>query len=317
MQNISQLFLSFILVNYQTDPNAYSTNQHTMINHLWTSPANANYSVYPINTFPILTPHNSEQYERVFPSSETKTNQRNMVIFEERSLKKVQFSPPVAHAAPLKPLSSAQSWHEISQVPVSAPTTKSVPLKPRSSAPRASISVSILPADHRPVEKPIYIGVDFSATLAERSQTTGPKRRRARSHNHTQQRKSLPAGALVLNLENKLEKPLDSQQSRRISVSPSKLEQTPKVKSTKSRSNHRQQQQLPMGNNQVRPSRNRQQKRSHRSEQFPTQLNNSISNIQSSARPTDTKQSRTPLMRIPLSPLHNQQSGSQTWSSQF
>lgn len=240
----------------------YSLDHHDVTDQSWRTSSKAYYSVYPM---------------------------------------KVPISPSNRKSTSKKPLSSAQSWHEILEPTFPTTATKSIPLFSRSSVSRASTGTLIIPTTRASIEKPVYIGIDFQATLAERSQTNNRKSHRGRSETHHQHRHSIP----VNSPESKPNKFVASQALTGISSSTGKLDQNSEIKPPKSRSNHRQQ--IPIGDNPPKPSKIRQTKRSHPQEQRSKDLSHSTSNIQSSIRQTDRQQPETALMRSPLSLSHNQQ----------
>ena len=269
----------------------YSLDHHDVTDQSWTTSSKAYYSVYPINTFPESSPYNRQQSQPT--------------IREERSSMKIPISPSSRKSTAKKLLSSAQSWHDILEPTFPTTETKSIPFFSRSSASRASTGTLIIPTTGTSIEKPVYIGIDFKATLAERSQINNHKTRRGRSETHHQHRHSIPVNSAEVNRESKPNKFVESQTLTRISASTGKLDQNSESKPTKSRSNHRQQ--LPIGDNPPKPSKTRQTKRSHPQEQRSKDLSHSTSNIQSSIRQTDRQQSETTPMRIPISLSHNPQ----------
>ena len=243
------------------------------------------------------------------------------VIPEERPSKKVQFSSSnqQQQTSAFKPLTNTQSWHESSDV--SAQTTgKHVPLSNRSSLPRTSVVMPKTLSTRPTIEKPIYIGVDFQATLAERGQTNSSKRNRRngeKSHSdglnsstniHTVHPHSIrlhkhqtPTGSPKSNIETSLHKSSDSQRTVMKSRSGQNIEQSNEFKSVKSRHHHRQQQQQqPSMNNEVKRPKSRESHRRHHH-----QHSSSPASIQHMTRQNETKQSDTPVMRIPLSSLNH------------
>jgi hypothetical protein len=254
-------------------------------------------------------------------SDKTKT-----VVSEEGSSKKVQFSSSnqlqQQQTLAFKPLTNTQSWHE--SIDASAQSTgKSVPLSKRSSLPRTSISMPKISSARTPIEKPIYIGVDFQATLAERSQPNGKKHHRrnvekthsdglnsssnnhrVRSRTNHQHKHQTLTDSPKVNTETIVHKPSDSQRI----VTNNKLiqnsEQSNEIKPVKPRHHHRQQQQQqqPSMNNEIKPLKNRENHRRH-----DQQRQSSPAIIQPLPRQIESKQSGTPVMRIPLSQLNHQQ----------
>jgi len=271
-------------------------------------------------------PYNGSYIQNQFNQAQipdTINNQSKAIIPEERPSKKVQFSASNQHhqqqqqqRSNFKPLTNTQSWHESSDM--SAPlATKSLPLSTRSSLPRTSFVTPKTSSARTPIEKPIYIGVDFQATLAERGQTNANKHRhrngekshsdglnssannhRTRSHTNHQHKHQTPTGSPGSNVETILNKSIDFQLIRTNSSPSNRLLQNNEIKPTKSRSHRRQQ---PSMNNEIKPSKNRENHRRHHQEQH-----SSPSNIQPSTRKIEPKQPGTPVMRIPLSQLNHQ-----------
>jgi hypothetical protein len=146
-------------------PRTYSSyfpiTQNDLMNQSWPTSHDFNNQYYPGNSLPMTTPSNipydSNQYQQVPP--------------EERQSKKVQFGHPIQQQIVSKnPLTSTQSWHEpsITNNDVSTPTTRQEPVITRRTV-MPKTNTSLAPVR---VEKPIYVGIDHRATLAERGQTT-------------------------------------------------------------------------------------------------------------------------------------------------
>lgn len=250
-----------LLVDYQMNSN-YSIDE---TNQPWSTSSKAHHSVDLVSKF--------------LKSSPT-------VVEERSSISK-------------KPLSTAQSWHDIFQSTSSTTARKSIPVHSRASVSRASSGTLTLPTTRASAEKPVYIGVDFQATLAERSHSTNHKSHRRGSHTHQQQRRSIPVNSSDVTTENQPNKFVESQTSTRISASVDELQQNSRIKPTKSRSNPRQQ--LPIGDTPPKVPKSRQPKRGHAQEQRAKNLSHSTSNIPSSNRPRETS-----LPQIPPSSSHSQ-----------
>ncbi|CAF3368651.1 unnamed protein product [Rotaria sp. Silwood1] len=174
------------MTNFNDPPGApvtYSTNypniQNDLMNQSWSSHHDVNNQYYQMTT-PSNMSYDPNQYIHAQMPS-TSISQVQQVIPEERSSKQVQFSRPTQQGALPNNLSTnTQSRYDQSI------TTNDLSV----SIPRQDISLNKQPMQrsHLPtsntsltqttVEKPIYVGIDHKATLAERGQKTANKRQR-------------------------------------------------------------------------------------------------------------------------------------------
>jgi hypothetical protein len=288
-------------------------------------------------TPPYNIPYMPNQYNHN-KTSNTINNQSKTVISDERPSKKVQFSTShqQQQTSTLKPLINTQSWHEsnIKTNDTSAPTattTKRVPLSNRSSTPQSTAVIPKISSAQTPVEKAIYVGIDYKATLAERGQTVANKRHgknteknhsdrlnsstdkhRSRSHTNHQHKHRTPTDSPKVSFDSKSfdslqPKSIDSQRILTKSLSTNKVpqnnEQIPLVNKTKSRNHHRHQS---LVTNEIKPSQSLENPRQHRRHHQKHLSNDSSLNTQSSTRRIENKQASTPIMRIPLSQFDQQ-----------
>ena len=109
----------------------------------------------------------------------TFVNQPQQGILEERASKKVQFARPLQQQQPPSSsktlLTTTQSWPEPSAV---TNDTFLLSTRQESSSNRQSLHRSVMPtaSTQASQQKPIYVGIDHKATLAERGQTKASKR---------------------------------------------------------------------------------------------------------------------------------------------
>jgi len=306
-----------------------------ILNQSWSSSHDANNSFYTINSHRMTPPYDMSYIPNQYNHGQIPNiinNQSKPIVPEERPSKKVQFSS-IQHeqkTSALKPLVSTHSWHESKDMPVST-TTKPIPLSNRSSLPRPAAPILKTSPTQIPKEKPIYVGIDYNATLAERSQTIANKRHhkngernhsdelnsssknhRIRSQsNHPHKHQALTNSPKVnINIisNNKsfnLFQPRSSPSHHTITKSPltnkltQSIEQIPsitnEIKPLKSRSDLRQQS---LANNEIKPPRTRENRRRHR----PILSNESSLKTQSSTQRIEN----VPMMRIPLSQFNHQ-----------
>jgi hypothetical protein len=291
----------------------------------------------PYNMSHMLNQYNDAQIPNMID------NKSKIVVPEERPSKKVQFFSSIQQqqqqqqTPALKPLVSTRSWHEFSNM--YGPTTiKSMPLSNKSSIPRSTAVLPKMSPTQTPVEKPIYVGIDHKATLAERGQTVAHKRHRkngektpsdgsnssisnhqTRSHTNHQHKHQRQTDSPKININTIPNKSFDSFQpksSHSQSLLKNNLSQNieqnsfipNEIRPTKSSNNHRQK---PSSlNNEIKPLKNQEnhrQHRHHRQHHRSTHTNDSpLNNTQSSLRRIESKQSGTPVMRIPLSQFNHQ-----------
>ncbi|UJR21333.1 hypothetical protein I4U23_024427 [Adineta vaga] len=165
----------------------YSLNQNDMLLHPWPSSHEMNNSFYPLNILQSVPSFNIpyDPNQQLHPQFSNTINENSPRLkFGERSPKKVHFAPtpsPTSQIVSMKPLTNAHSWHE-SHPSMSNPSdsviNKPMRLSNRSSAPRSSTNSRKIVSSQASVAKPIYIGIDHQATLAERSKRTVHKRQR-------------------------------------------------------------------------------------------------------------------------------------------
>jgi hypothetical protein len=147
----------------------------------WSTPQDLNNQFYQGTSLPITTAssiaYDLNQYtHNQIPK--TFNNQSQQVPFEERPSKKVQFARQIQQqGSPKIPLTGTQSWHEPSSTnnDLSGTIMRQEPLSTRQSGHRTIIPTSNISSSHASVQKPIYVGIDHRATLAERGQTTTHK----------------------------------------------------------------------------------------------------------------------------------------------
>jgi hypothetical protein len=138
----------------------------------WSATLEMNNSFYPGNSLPMTTAKSTMLYD----PNQYIPNQFQSNTQDERPSKKVQFARPIQQQITSnKPLLGTQSWHEstVTNIDVSTSTGRQEPVlsKPSVSALKTNTSLAI-----EPLQKPIYVGIDHRATLAERGQTKAVKR---------------------------------------------------------------------------------------------------------------------------------------------
>ncbi|CAF0896940.1 unnamed protein product [Rotaria sordida] len=164
-------------------PTTYSTNypniQNDLMNQSWPTHHDVNNQFYLMTTSSNMS-YDPNHYAHTQMQS-TSINQGQQVISDERPSKKVQFARPIQQGAPSKSLlTSTQSWHDpsITTNDLSVSITRQDLLSNRQPAHRSQLAVSNTSSAHPTVQKPIYVGIDHKATLAERGQRT------ANQHHH-------------------------------------------------------------------------------------------------------------------------------------
>lgn len=267
-------------------------------------------------------PYMPDQYNHT-PIPNIINDQSKTVMSEERPSNKIQSTSfQQRQTTPLKPLVNTHSWHESNNmITPRKTTTKPDRLSNRSSVARLT---STSPKTRTPVEKPIYVGIDHKATLAERGQAVAQKRRRkireknpsngvnSPLNNHRTRAVTAhrtPTDSPTSNIHTASNKPFESLQpkssnSQRILIeSGSANKLIPFISNNneiKPRNNH-QQQQLSI-NNEINWSKNRgnqPQNRRHHTQELSL-------NPQTSTRRIENQQSNKPVMRIPLSQFNHQ-----------
>jgi hypothetical protein len=252
-----------------------------------------NKAFYQMNSASMATMSNISYDPNQFIHAQTSNNQSQPVIFENASPKKIRFAPSHHQqgTSVKKPLTGTQSWHELSITTNDTPTTRPI------STMHGSITTM---ANTKPsAPKPIYVDIDHRATLAERGQTTAtnsdglnfnPNKVRKRpnvrhQYKHQELFDSSPSKAHIIP-----SKSVDSLQTKVPS-------------SQRSRSANRLVQnsdQMPLVNNEIIPSKNRENHRHHRRrQQVLIMPHNSPLRSQSLPRGIESRQhSNTPVMRI-------------------
>jgi hypothetical protein len=247
-------------------------------------------------------------------------NRSNTLIPEDRTSKKVQFFSSQQTSA-FKPLTNTQSLHDLADM--SVPTTKSMLLTKRSSVPQSIPDISKTSSTQVPVGKPIYVGIDHRATLAERGQTVAHKRhrksgerylssdelnsstnnQRPRSHTHNSQKHRTGTESPTFNTDSRVKIP-KSLSTNKLTHNIQEISFISKeTKPLKSKSDRRRQSAV---NNEIKPSTNREIHRRHHQQQHSIPPNESALKTQSSSRRIDRNHPGTPVMRIHLSPFNHQ-----------
>lgn len=167
-------------------PSTYSSNypilQNDPTNPSWSSHHDINNQFYQINSHSMPQSNLSydpNQYNHTTSRGSGSMNQSQQIVSEERPSKKVQFAPTTRQAPLSKaPLSGTQSWHDIpgTNNDTSVLIPRQDTLISRQSMHRPAASVTNVSSTQPTVEKPIYVGIDHRATLAERGQRTAHKR---------------------------------------------------------------------------------------------------------------------------------------------
>ncbi|CAF2344076.1 unnamed protein product [Rotaria sp. Silwood2] len=162
-------------------PTTYSSNypniQNELMNQSWPSHHDVNNQYYVMAT-PSNIPYDHNQYVHT-QMLNTSISQAQQVTSEERPSKKVQFARPIQPGVSSKnPLTSTQSWHDHNATTndLSAPITRQDPSSNRQPMHRSQLLTSNTSSTQPVVQKPIYVGIDHKATLAERGQRTATKR---------------------------------------------------------------------------------------------------------------------------------------------
>jgi hypothetical protein len=153
--------------------------QNDIMNQSWSSHHDGNNQFYQNYSHPTSNiPYDPHQYAHNHMSN-TFIN-RSQQMLDERPSKKVQFAHPIQQrgSSMKAPLTSAQSWHDIS--PANNDMTNSItrqePISDRQTIHRSVMPISDPSSSQVSQQKPIYVGIDYKATLAERGQATAPKR---------------------------------------------------------------------------------------------------------------------------------------------
>jgi hypothetical protein len=149
-------------------------NQNDLMSQSWSVSHEINNPVYPGNSLSMITAKPTMSYD---PNQYIHNNTFPNQFQEERTSKKVQFARPIQQQiTSSKPLVRTHSWHEtsITNIDTSTSTGRQEPIlsKPSTAIQKTNVSSSIAS-----IQKPIYVGIDHRATLAERGQTKAIKRR--------------------------------------------------------------------------------------------------------------------------------------------
>ena len=176
-------------------PSTFATNQPRfpgdMMNPSWSTSQNLTNSYYPTNPVAMSTAPNASydpsQYGQM-PLPTAFHNPAPHGASDDRSSRKVHFVHQPQHQAPQQhtisrsALGATQSWHEPSVNSKDTPIlTKKHDSNMNSQFMNQSVTILPLPSSFQAttsVPKPIYVGIDHGATLAERGQTVGHKRAR-------------------------------------------------------------------------------------------------------------------------------------------
>ncbi|CAF1036875.1 unnamed protein product [Rotaria magnacalcarata] len=166
-------------------PTGYANNypmvQNDIMNQSLLSHHDVNNQYYSMNPLAMSSsniPYDPIQYipNQMHNSS---INQAQQMLPDERSSRKVQFARTVQQGTPSKaPLSSTQSWHEPSATTndLSVSISHQDSTLTRQTIHRSVQSTANTSSAQAAVEKPIYVGIDHRATLAERGQRNASKR---------------------------------------------------------------------------------------------------------------------------------------------
>lgn len=168
------------------------------MNQSWSSHHDANNQYFRGNSHSMTTtsniPYDPNQYmQRQLPNSFI--NQPQQVVVDERPSKKVQFARPIEQQTVTRsPIAATQSWHEpsVTTTDVSTSTTRQDPVLNRQSVHRPLVPKTNTVLAQIPIEKPIYVGIDHRATLAERGQTTAHKHHHKGNNDSTHNHRSRP-----------------------------------------------------------------------------------------------------------------------------
>jgi hypothetical protein len=177
-------------------PSTYSNNyphlQNDIMNQSWSS-HDINNQFYQSNAHSMAAGTSNMSYDPnqyVYNQmSNTFLNQHPQPVVEERPSKKVQFARSTQQQPLFKaPLTSTQSWHESSATTndISTSTNRQEPVLSRQSVHRSAMPISDLSSTQASIQKPIYVGIDYKATLAERGQsTTNERQQKSTEKNHS------------------------------------------------------------------------------------------------------------------------------------
>ncbi|CAF0977493.1 unnamed protein product [Rotaria sp. Silwood1] len=339
---------AFVSIELPDVSNIYSsynsTNKNDIRNQTWQFLHDANNSLYSTESRRITPSYNISYNPNEYIHAQvpdTIKNQSQTVTFDERLPKRGPFASSSQQqqqkTLALKPLASTQSWHESSITSNNMSVSrKRISSSNRSSTLRSLTSVPSKPSAQAPVQKAIYVTIDYTATLAERGQTvaneyhrkngeryhsdgsnssTNNHRIRSRvNHRHKHQHSTdlcsssihIPSSKSLDTFQAKLS---GSQHTIPKSMSTNRLakniEQMPfinnETKQFRSRSHHRQQS---LQTNQVKPSKSRENHQQHKRQHHSSPSNELSFPIESSIRRIDNKHSNRQMMRIPLS-QHN------------
>ncbi|CAF1156262.1 unnamed protein product [Adineta steineri] len=340
----------------RTDSPNYFIHPNDAMNHPWSSSLDVNNSFYPLNSLQSVSqynmPYDPNQYmHNQFSNSmnnqlsSSMGNQSPRLASDGRVPKRVHFSSlhpeqqqqqqQQQQPMPLKPLTNAHSWHETNTTAFATSTstgTKPMRLSNRSSSSRPSVVKRRPTPTQVPVQKPIYVGVDHQATLAERGQiiaNTHHRRNDERNltntltssmsnqqfHSHTNHQNKHQKISDSPNSDNRVATSRSFDVSQTVNASshrsiiksmstnriPKHSDQIPfipnETKPLRTRSARRQE--SPM-NNELKPLRSRenfrQHTRQHPSNQSPLSLSNDLPN-----RRIQRMNSGSPVLRIALS----------------
>ncbi|CAF0962441.1 unnamed protein product [Adineta ricciae] len=163
-------------------PSTFSANypltQNDVRERTWSSPQNLTNQFYPNIPLSMTTaPNMNYEYNQYI--STTMDAQSQQMMAEERLSKKLQLARAAQQQSlPKTPLANTQSWHEPSsanyEISSTPPRQEHVPH--RQVLHRAGVPVSNSTTNQTAPQKPIYVGIDHKATLAERGQTTTHRR---------------------------------------------------------------------------------------------------------------------------------------------
>ncbi|UJR28107.1 hypothetical protein I4U23_009362 [Adineta vaga] len=184
------------LQNFNVDPPGapstfatnYSMTQNDGRERTWSSPQDLTNHFYQGNTLPIAaTSSINYDINNYMPTqiSTTINNQTQQILAEERLSKKVQFARAMQQQQQQQqqifsknPLTNTQSWHESSptNIDISTLSARQEQISNRQNLNRSAMPASNSSTNQVTVQKPIYVGIDHKATLAERGQTTTHRR---------------------------------------------------------------------------------------------------------------------------------------------
>ena len=159
------------------------------MNQSWSSHHDVNNQFYQNYSHPTSNmPYDPHQYAHNHMSN-TFINQSQQML-DERPSKKVQFAHPIQQrGSSIKtPLTNAQSWHDLSSAnnDMTNSITRQEPVLSRQTIHRSVMPISDPSSTQVSQQKPIYVGIDYRATLAERGQATAPKRHhKTNERNHS------------------------------------------------------------------------------------------------------------------------------------